>query len=221
MDIKIENSWTKFLNSEFEMEYFQKLIQFIDNEYTSGVCFPPQQQIFNAFNFCELKNTKVVILGQDPYHGIGQANGLAFSVNEGISFPPSLRNIFKELKNDLDIDIPFSGNLEKWASQGVLLLNAILTVRGNQAGSHQKQGWETFTDAVISILNKEKQNLVFMLWGAYAHKKGKNIDENKHLVLKCKHPSPLSANQGGWFDQKQFSSANAYLEKKHLAPIIW
>jgi uracil-DNA glycosylase len=221
MDIKIENSWLNVLQNEFEKEYFHKLIQFIENEYAGGVCFPPQQQIFNAFNFCDLLNTKVVILGQDPYHGIGQANGLAFSVNDGISLPPSLRNIFKELKNDLEIDIPFSGNLEKWASQGVLLLNAILTVRVNQAGSHQKQGWETFTDAVISILNKEKQNLVFMLWGAYAHKKGKNIDENKHLVLKCKHPSPLSANQGGWFYQKQFSSANAYLKKTHLAPIIW
>ncbi|MCP9765091.1 uracil-DNA glycosylase [Lacihabitans soyangensis] len=221
MNIKLEESWKVQLNDEFEKIYFQNLINFIKKEYTSTICYPPGRLIFNAFDKCPFDKTKVVILGQDPYHGPNQANGLCFSVSDGVSFPPSLVNIFKEIKNDLGIEIPRTGNLERWATQGVLLLNATLTVRDNQAGSHQKQGWETFTDAVISKLNQEKENLVFLLWGAFAQNKGKFIDTRKNLVLKSKHPSPLSANQGGWFDQHHFSQTNSFLESKGLESIKW
>jgi uracil-DNA glycosylase len=221
MNIKLEESWKVQLYDEFEKIYFQNLINFVKKEYASTVCYPPGKQIFNAFDKCSFKNIKVVILGQDPYHGPNQANGLCFSVSDGVPFPPSLINIFKEIKKDLGTEIPNSGNLERWAEQGVLLLNATLTVRDNQAGSHQKQGWETFTDAVISKLNQEKENLVFLLWGAFAQNKGKFIDTSKHLVLKSKHPSPLSANQGGWFDQHHFSKTNAFLKSKGLKVINW
>ncbi len=221
MNIKLEESWKVQLSTEFEKIYFQNLISFVKRAYISTICYPPDNLIFNAFDKCPFENTKVVVLGQDPYHGINQANGLCFSVSDGVALPPSLSNIFKEIKKDLNIDIPPSGNLERWAKQGVLLLNATLTVRDSQAGSHQKQGWETFTDAVISKLNEEKENLVFLLWGALAQKKGKFIDTSKHFVLKSKHPSPLSANQGGWFDQHHFSQTNAFLESKRMEPINW
>lgn len=221
MDIKIEESWKIQLGEEFEKPYFQALTKFVKSEYLSTICYPPGKLIFNAFDKCSFENTKVVILGQDPYHGPKQANGLCFSVSDGIGFPPSLINIFKEISNDLGLNIPKSGNLERWAEQGVLLLNATLTVRDNQAGSHQKQGWETFTDAVISRLNSEKENLVFLLWGAFAQNKGKFIDTKKHLVLKSKHPSPLSANQGGWFNQHHFSKTNEFLKSKGLITINW
>jgi uracil-DNA glycosylase len=221
MKIKLEESWKVQLDDEFEKIYFQNLINFVKKEYASSVCYPTETLIFNAFDKCPFDKTKVVILGQDPYHGSNQANGLSFSVNEGVPSPPSLTNIFKEIKKDLGVEIPKSGNLERWAEQGVLLLNASLTVRDNQAGSHQKQGWETFTDAVISKLNLEKEHLVFLLWGALAQKKGKFIDATKHLVLKSKHPSPLSANQGGWFDQHHFSKTNAFLKSKGLEEINW
>jgi uracil-DNA glycosylase len=221
MNIKIEDSWKLKLFEEFKKKYFEELIAFVKKEYQNHKCYPPGNKIFNAFEKCDFSKTKVVILGQDPYHGQGQANGLCFSVNEGMDFPPSLRNIFKELNNDLNIEIPKSGNLEKWASQGVLLLNSTLTVRENQAGSHQNKGWEIFTDKIIEILNSKKENLVFLLWGNYAHKKGNLIDQQKHYVLKSKHPSPLSANQGGWFHQNHFSKTNIFLESKNIEPIEW
>lgn len=221
MNIKLEESWKVQLQDEFEKPYFQRLINFVKTEYATGVCYPPGRMIFNAFDRCSFTQTKVVILGQDPYHGPEQANGLCFSVNNGIGHPPSLINIFKEIKKDLGIEVPKSGNLERWADQGVLLLNATLTVRENQAGSHQKQGWEEFTDAVISRLNSQKENLVFLLWGSFAHNKGKFIDTKKHFVLRSKHPSPLSANQGGWFDQHHFSKTNDFLKSKGLSEINW
>ncbi len=221
MDVKIEESWKKLLNAEFEKEYFEKLIHFVKAEYTSQNVYPPGKYIFNAFNTCSFENTKVVILGQDPYHGAGQAHGLSFSVNEGIPKPPSLQNIFKEIEKDLGIKQPFSGNLERWASQGVLLLNATLTVRAGQAGSHQNHGWEEFTDAVIKLISENKENVVFMLWGAYAQKKGAVIDTSKHFILKAKHPSPMAANQGGWFGMSHFSQCNNYLEAKGLGQILW
>ncbi|MCF2444171.1 uracil-DNA glycosylase [Dyadobacter sp. CY345] len=221
MDVKIEESWKKRLSAEFEKPYFGALTDFVKQEYTTKQIFPPAKQIFNAFNHCTFDNCNVVILGQDPYHGFGQANGLCFSVNDGVRMPPSLLNIFKEIKEDLGIDIPKSGNLERWADQGVLLLNATLTVEAGQAGSHQNKGWETFTNAVIKCLSDEKKDLVFMLWGKYAQDKGKIIDENKHHVLKAKHPSPMAANYGGWFGCKHFSQANDYLSQRGLKPIIW
>ena len=203
MNVRIEESWKKHLEPEFEKPYFSKLIEFVKEEYASTVVYPPGRLIFNAFDKCSFDNTKVVIIGQDPYHGVNQANGLSFSVNDGVQSPPSLQNIFKEIKDDLDIPIPRSGNLERWASQGVLLLNSTLTVRAGEAGSHQKKGWETFTDAVIKCVSEEKENVVFMLWGKYAQDKGKVIDESKHCVLKAKHPSPMAANYGGWFGTKR------------------
>jgi uracil-DNA glycosylase len=221
MNVRIEESWKKHLEQEFEKPYFSKLIEFVKAEYASTVVYPPGKLIFNAFDKCSFDNTKVVILGQDPYHGVNQANGLSFSVNDGVQSPPSLQNIFKEIKDDLDIPIPRSGNLERWASQGVLLLNSTLTVRAGEAGSHQKKGWETFTDAVIKCVSEEKENVVFMLWGKYAQDKGKVIDESKHCVLKAKHPSPMAANYGGWFGTKHFSQANKYLISKNLPPIHW
>lgn len=221
MDAQINNSWKELLKDEFEKPYFSDLTAFVKNEYTSKSIFPAEQLIFNAFNHCSVENTKVVILGQDPYHGEGQAHGLCFSVPEGTALPPSLRNIFKEINQDLNIPIPTSGNLERWSDQGVLLLNATLTVEAHQAGSHQKKGWETFTDAIIRRIAEKKENLVFLLWGSYAHRKGAFIDTNKHLVLKSVHPSPLSANRGGWFGNKQFSSTNQYLQEKGLETINW
>ncbi len=221
MNVQIAESWKPYLQSEFEKPYFQTLVEFIKQEYATKQVYPPGKLIFNAFNHCSFENTKVVILGQDPYHGPNQANGLSFSVNDGVRTPPSLVNIFKEIKDDLGKPIPQSGNLERWADQGVLLLNATLTVRAGEAGSHQGKGWETFTDAVIRILSEQKENLVFLLWGAYAQKKGAVINPENHLVLKSKHPSPMSANYGGWFGNKHFSKTNDYLRSKGLPEINW
>lgn len=220
MDVRIEESWKSLLSGEFEKDYFIKLTDFVRNEYKTRKVYPPAKLIFNAFDQCPLDRLKVVILGQDPYHGPGQAHGLCFSVNEGIEFPPSLRNIFKELNNDVGKEIPTSGNLLQWAKQGVLLLNATLTVRANQAGSHQKKGWEIFTDAVIHKINDQKEKIVFILWGNYAISKGKFIDQNKHLVLTSVHPSPLSANRG-FFGNKHFSITNDFLIKNGMEPIHW
>jgi uracil-DNA glycosylase len=220
MDVKIDPTWKAVLNDEFEKEYFIKLAEFIKQEYRNSTIYPPGSLIFNAFNLCPLNSIKAVIIGQDPYHGPGQAHGLCFSVREGVEFPPSLINIFKEIEMDLGIHRPLSGNLERWASQGVLLLNATLTVRAHQAGSHQKRGWEQFTDRVISIINSEKQNIVFFLWGAYAQKKGESIDRTKHLVLESVHPSPLSASRG-FFGNKHFSKCNDYLIANGIQPVNW
>ncbi len=220
MDVKIESSWNAKLKGEFEKEYFINLSKFVKNEYNTKTIYPPGSLIFNAFNLCPLDNVKAVIVGQDPYHGQGQAHGLCFSVRDGIRFPPSLINIFKEIESDLEISRPKSGNLERWASQGVLLLNATLTVRADQAGSHQKKGWEEFTDSVIRSLNEEKQNLVFFLWGAYAQKKCEVIDRSRHLVLESVHPSPLSASRG-FFGNKHFSRCNNYLIEKGIESINW
>lgn len=221
MDVKIEQSWKEHLSQEFEKPYFSKLIEFVKSEYSSTKVYPPGKFIFNAFDKCTFDNTKVVILGQDPYHGYNQANGLSFSVNDGVAIPPSLQNIFKEIKEDLAITIPKNGNLERWAEQGVLLLNSTLTVRAGEAGSHQKKGWETFTDEVIKCISEQKQDVVFMLWGKYAQDKGAVIDASKHLILKAKHPSPMAANYGGWFGTKHFSQANYYLTSKGSEPINW
>jgi uracil-DNA glycosylase len=220
MDVKIDPSWKSKLKSEFEKEYFLKLSEFVKEEYATKTIYPPGSLIFNAFNLCSFQKVKAVIIGQDPYHGPGQAHGLCFSVREGIDFPPSLINIFKEIESDLGINRPVSGNLERWAAQGVLLLNATLTVRAHQAGSHQKKGWEEFTDNVISILNNDRDNIVFFLWGAYAQKKGESIDRSKHLVLESVHPSPLSASRG-FFGNKHFSRCNEYLLRHGIDPINW
>ena len=221
MDVKIEQSWKEHLSQEFEKPYFSNLIEFVKTEYSSTKVYPPGKFIFNAFEKCTFDNTKIVILGQDPYHGYNQANGLSFSVNDGVAIPPSLQNIFKEIKEDLTIAIPKTGNLERWAEQGVLLLNSTLTVRAGEAGSHQKKGWETFTDAVIKCISEQRQDVVFMLWGKYAQDKGAVINASKHLILKAKHPSPMAANYGGWFGTKHFSQANDYLISKGLEPINW
>jgi uracil-DNA glycosylase len=220
MDVKIEESWKARLKPEFEKEYFIKLTEFVREEYSSGTVYPPASLIFNAFNLCPFGQAKAVILGQDPYHGPGQAHGLCFSVRDGVDFPPSLKNIFKEIEMDLGLKRPVSGNLERWASQGVLLLNATLTVRAHQAGSHQKRGWEQFTDSVIASLNDEKKNMVFFLWGAYAQKKGESIDRSRHLVLESVHPSPLSASRG-FFGNNHFSSCNEYLVSHGVTPVDW
>lgn len=221
MNVTIDDSWKSRLQPEFEKPYFTQLVEFLRQEYSTQRVYPPGKLIFNAFNTCSFDDTRVVILGQDPYHGEGQANGLAFSVADGIAKPPSLVNIFKEIQDDLGKPIPKSGNLERWAQQGVMLLNATLTVRAREAGSHQGKGWETFTDAVIKLISDEKEHVVFMLWGAYAQKKGAVIDSKKHLVLKAKHPSPMAAQWGGWFGNKHFSQANDYLKEHGLAPIEW
>jgi uracil-DNA glycosylase len=221
MDIKIHSSWQQVLESEYGKPYFQKLISFVKNEYATKRCFPLESEIFAAFNHCPFDKVKVVIIGQDPYHGFGQANGLCFSVNDGINFPPSLINIFKEIQSDLGLPIPISGNLERWADQGVLLLNATLTVREIEAGSHQKKGWETFTDAVIQKISDEKENVVFLLWGGFAQKKGAKINRTKHHVLESGHPSPLSANRGFWFGNKHLSKTNAYLQSLGKETIEW
>ncbi len=220
MDVKIETSWKEVLTDEFEKDYFKKLTKFVHEEYRTTKVYPPAKLIFNAFDQCPFSQLKVVILGQDPYHGPNQAHGLCFSVNDGIQFPPSLRNIFKELQNDVAKPIPQSGNLTNWAKQGVLLLNATLTVRAGQAGSHQKKGWEEFTDAVIHKINEQKEHAVFILWGSYAIKKGEFIDQSKHLVLTSVHPSPLSASRG-YFGNNHFSKTNAFLQKKGIDPIQW
>lgn len=220
MDVKIAPSWKEKLSPEFEKPYFQELTEFVRQEYGSHKVFPPPSLIFNAFAHCSFDDVKVVILGQDPYHNPGQANGLAFSVADGITPPPSLQNIYKEISDEFDKPVPKTGNLEHWADQGVLLLNATLTVRAHQPGSHQKKGWELFTDTVIQVLSQEKEQLVFMLWGAYAQKKGTIIDEGKHLVLKSAHPSPFAANRG-FFGNNHFKKANDYLVKHGREPIRW
>ena len=220
MNVQIEESWKRQLQTEFEKDYFVRLTDFVRNEYKATQIFPPGRLIFNAFNLCPFDKAKVVIIGQDPYHGPGQAHGLCFSVNDGIPFPPSLKNIFKEIQEDLGIPVPESGDLTRWANQGVLLLNATLTVRAHQAGSHQRKGWEEFTDAAIRALAEQREHLVFILWGAYAQKKGAFIDRNKHLVLASAHPSPLSA-YNGFFGNKHFSRANEYLVSHGKEPICW
>lgn len=220
MDVKIEESWKQELSDEWSKDYFVRLTNFVRNEYTTKQIFPPGRQIFAAFNATPFNEVKVVILGQDPYHDVGQANGLCFSVNDGIQFPPSLRNIFQEIHNDIGSPIPQSGDLTRWAKQGVLLLNATLTVEAHKAASHQRQGWEQFTDEVISHLSNHRQNLVFILWGSYAISKRSLIDPDKHLILTSVHPSPLSAYRG-FFGNKHFSKANNYLVEHGKTPITW
>lgn len=221
MTVNINPSWKPPLAQEFEQPYFQELVSFVKTEYSQHICFPKAKHIFAAFDHSPFENTKVVIIGQDPYHGPNQANGLCFSVSDGIQHPPSLINIFKEIESDLGIPYPKSGNLERWADQGVLLLNATLTVRAHQAGSHQKKGWETFTDHVIKTISKEQKGIVFLLWGGYAKKKATLIDENKHYILASGHPSPLSANRGYWFGNKHFSKTNDILLQNGRLPINW
>jgi uracil-DNA glycosylase len=220
MEVSLEGSWKQRLEKEFDKPYFHELVTFVKNAYSSQVCYPLGKNIFNTFESCPFENVKVVILGQDPYHGPGQAHGLSFSVPEGIKPPPSLVNMFKEINRDLNIEIPKSGNLQRWADQGVLLLNATLSVQAHMAGSHQGKGWEIFTDAVIHSLSTERTNLVFMLWGSYAQKKGAIIDSSKHLVLKAPHPSPLSAHRG-FIGCGHFSQANAYISSKGKELINW
>lgn len=220
MQVKIHDSWKVLLKDEFEQDYFKALTQFVRSEYAVNQCFPPGARIFSAFDHCHADQVKVVIIGQDPYHGDLQANGLCFSVNDGIPVPRSLQNIYKEIHADLGKPIPKSGNLEHWADQGVLLLNATLTVRAHEAGSHQKQGWEQFTDAVIAKINENCKHVVFILWGAFAQKKGAVIDRTKHHVLQAVHPSPLSASRG-FFGCKHFSQTNAYLKSVGKAEIDW
>ena len=221
MEVKIEQSWKEILKEEFEKDYFKRLTTFVRDEYQGSTpIYPPAKLIFNAFDHCPFDKVKVVILGQDPYHGAGQANGLCFSVNKGIQFPPSLMNIFKEIANDTGSPIPQDGDLTRWSDQGVLLLNATLTVRASQAGSHQKRGWEEFTDAAIRELASRRNGIVFILWGSYAQKKGAFIDRSRHLVLSSPHPSPLSAYQG-FFGNHHFSTANEYLKEQGKSEIIW
>lgn len=220
MEVRIEESWKQVLQSEFDKSYFADLVQFVKTAYAKGKIYPPAPLIFNAFDQCPFDDVKVVIIGQDPYHGSGQAHGLCFSVNDGVAFPPSLINIFKEIERDLNIALPTSGNLTRWANQGVLLLNATLTVQAHQAGSHQGKGWETFTDAVIKTLAEQKTDLVFMLWGSYAQRKGAYIDSQKHLVLKTVHPSPLSAYRG-FIGCGHFSVANEFLRARGKQEIKW
>lgn len=219
--IHIEASWKQYLKSEFEKPYFAKLTENVRNEYKNGLCFPPAKLVFNAFNLCPLNKVKVVILGQDPYHELGQAMGLSFSVPDGIMLPPSLQNIYKEIHSDLGKPIPTSGDLTRWAKQGVLLLNATLTVRAHEANSHQALGWQNFTDAVIETINTHREHIVFMLWGGFARSKKRLIDTNRHCIIESVHPSPLSANRGGWFGQHQFSRCNAYLKQYGLGEIDW
>ena len=221
MRVQIHSSWEKRLASAFTTPDFEALAHFVKKEYSAHRCYPPGQLIFEAFNACPFEDIKVVLLGQDPYHGPGQAHGLCFSVPEGVKHPPSLINIFKEIEQDLGLAYPESGNLLRWAKQGVFLLNATLTVRAHHAGSHQKQGWEGFTDRVIQTISAENEGVVFLLWGGYAKKKIKLIDNSKHLILSSGHPSPLSANRGYWFGNKHFSQCNDYLKAKGKAAIDW
>ena len=231
MDVQIESTWKEALKAEFEKDYFMKLTEFVRNEYREHTCYPPGNEIFNAFNLCPLNNVKVVILGQDPYHGPGQAEGLCFSVKTGIALPPSLINIFKEVKDDIGTtpqiikDMQgknmYDGSLRRWAEQGVFLLNTCLSVREHEAFSHSRRGWETFTDAVIKTISEKQEHVVFMLWGTPARSKKKIIDTTTHLILESVHPSPLSANRGGWFGNHQFSRCNAWLQEKGLTTIQW
>ena len=221
MNVKINDSWAERLGNEFAQPYFSQLTDFVRHEYATTTCYPPGRLIFNAFNLCPFDSVKVVIIGQDPYHEAGQAMGLSFSVPDGVAMPPSLQNIFKEIQGDLGIGVPQSGNLTRWAEQGVLLLNATLTVRAHQAGSHQRHGWERFTDAAISRLSEGRDHLVFILWGGYARSKASLIDRSRHLVLESVHPSPLSANRGGWFGNHHFSRCNDYLAEHGMDPINW
>lgn len=221
MDFNIDTRWKQVLKDEFNKTYFLNLMNFVKEEYTNFQCYPPSEAVFSAFEYTAFENVKVIILGQDPYHGPNQAHGLSFSVGEACKIPPSLRNIFKEIDNDIGDSILDSGNLTPWAEQGVLLLNAILTVRAHDAGSHKRNGWEQFTDAVLEKLSREREGLVFMLWGGFAQKKEKMIDASKHLILKSGHPSPMSANRGYWFGNKHFSLANEYLRSKGKKPIVW
>lgn len=218
--VQIEASWLEKLQSEFDKPYFEQLIQFVKTEYAQGTCYPPGKLIFNAFNLCPLPKVKVVLIGQDPYHEPQQAHGLCFSVNDGVPFPPSLRNIFQEIQTDLGKPVPQSGNLTRWAEQGVLLLNATLTVRAHMAASHQKRGWERFTDAVIRLVSAEKEHVVFILWGSYAQSKAQLIDASKHCILRSAHPSPLSAYRG-FFGNHHFSLCNQYLQQHQIEPINW
>lgn len=220
MDVKIADSWKNHLNTEFEKDYFKELTTFVKSEYANHKVFPKGRQIFKAFDHCSFDDLKVVIIGQDPYHGDGQANGLCFSVNDGVGMPPSLINIFKEIKADLGMDFPLTGNLEPWAKQGVLLLNATLTVRAQSPGSHQNKGWEIFTDAVIQTISEQKEGVVFMLWGAYAQRKGAIINGSKHKILASAHPSPFAANRG-FFGNRHFSQANEFLVQAGKEPIEW
>lgn len=219
---QIPFSWQPFFDGEIKKEYFLKLMQEVENEYNTSVCFPPKKLIFNAFEKCNLNDLKVVIIGQDPYHGEGEANGLCFSVNEGVKIPPSLKNIFAEINADFDaVFLPTNGNLERWAKQGMLLLNASLTVRKDEANSHKHLKWNVFTDSLINYLSDNCENIVFLLWGSFAQKKGIKINREKHLVLECGHPSPLSANRGFWFGNKHFSQTNDYLKSNGKTPIEW
>ena len=221
MNVQIEESWKRHLQVEFDKPYFAKLTGAVRQEYQTGVCYPPGRLIFNAFNLCPFDEVKVVIIGQDPYHEPGQAHGLSFSVQDGVAFPPSLQNIFKEIQDDLGTPIPTTGDLSRWAKQGVLLLNASLTVRAHQANSHSTLGWQTFTDAAIRALATQREHLVYMLWGGFARGKSYMIDKQRNLVLESVHPSPLSANRGGWFGQHQFSRCNEYLKQHNIQPIQW
>ena len=221
MNVKIEPSWKQHLGAEFAKPYFAQLAQTVRQEYATTTCYPPGREIFNAFNLCPFDQVKVVIIGQDPYHEPGQAEGLCFSVKPGVPFPPSLQNIFKEIADDLNRPMPADGSLVRWAQQGVLLLNATLTVRAHVANSHSRIGWQTFTDAVIQTLARERSHVVYMLWGGYARGKAWMIDRQHNLVLESVHPSPLSANRGGWFGNHHFSRCNAYLQQNGLQPIDW
>ena len=221
MNVKLDDSWKNHLNHHINSEQFRNLVDFVNTEYKDNVCYPKGSLIFSALNNCVFDKVKLVILGQDPYHNPNQANGLAFSVPENITHPPSLVNIFKEITQDLDTIYPANGDLMKWVNQGVLLLNSTLTVRKNNPGSHQNEGWEDFTDEIIKIISLKKKNIVFLLWGNYAKKKSKLIDQNKHLILSSGHPSPLSANRGYWFGNKHFSKANQYLKENNIVEIKW
>ncbi|GER59445.1 uracil-DNA glycosylase [Patiriisocius marinus] len=221
MDVKMGPQWEAVLEDEIQKDYFKSLVETIESEYRLNTCYPPSNSIFSAFEYTPFNDIKVVIIGQDPYHGRGQANGLCFSVTDGITHPPSLKNIFKEIVSDIGIAYPESGNLERWAKQGVLLLNATLTVKEAAAGSHQKIGWETFTDAVIKKISEKRTDVVFLLWGGFAKKKAKLIDGNKHHILLSGHPSPLSANRGYWFGNQHFSKTNSFLASKGNSLIDW
>ncbi len=221
MNVKLDDSWKNHLNHHINSERFRNLVDFVKAEYQDNVCYPKGSLIFSALNNCVFDKVKLVILGQDPYHNPNQANGLAFSVPENITHPPSLVNIFKEIQQDLNTGYPSSGDLMNWVNQGVLLLNSTLTVRKNSPGSHQNKGWEDFTDEIINMISLKKKNIVFLLWGNYAKKKSKLIDQNKHLILRSGHPSPLSANRGYWFGNKHFSKANQYFKENNIVEIKW
>lgn len=221
MAINIDKNWETVLNKEFKKEYFKTLMTAVDNAYLNTECYPEKEAVFAAFNHCTFDNLKVVIIGQDPYHGVGQANGLCFSVHDGVKHPPSLVNILKELSDNYNTLYPATGNLESWAKQGVLLLNTILTVEKGLPGSHQKKGWETFTDVVIKAISEEKENVVFLLWGGFAKKKSKLIDVSKHHILTSGHPSPLSANRGLWFGNSHFLKTNTFLKSKGITEVEW